>query len=595
MENLREIYYKPVGVWSGRLIFDRENRKENGAVLIEIHNAPSEFADMINAEVELGWAMEHNKELRAYVDFLTTDITFSEEAVRSSQTGRIHPTRLDGLKAVGPLESLAGARPTNSIQVVFEPGSVSVDGRKLWIDKPPVQIRGKMRCLAIFLDKVDEEEDHYVIQHYQSETGMFDGDRETIIVPGFPVNARGLHASTARKVEESPVNGYGWYLYGYVNEAGMFVVEAWEPRRALMVGKLNQIVCGIDNNFRAIYNTIWKRTRYKKGVVETFLLDPTIPNDQDEQSMISEWKIGDRFLVIHLFGGIGGDIVNEESFIGLIPGHFAFGDAYIVTDDFTNELQFRIIHRQIYAHNHGGIISGPNMWSSYCGDLERGWFGTRPISDVIVKLDTISKTYKFGDNCSFCPLDEIVRELNEMSARYRSGDGDGSALVSSAHSCVQDSSQALFAALNETYRKVNNENISQWIQSNPEDPHVEAFTKLQSLFNDIDKYLTPFGVRKDWAETAKGLRGTEKQNAVLSLVETIRTWRSVVPRRAHDRLAELFLNHGAKLWFIRTNQVGGFDPHIIPLAPAKAFDFNDNRKDPTSEGSSRGCGMFCRP
>jgi predicted Abi (CAAX) family protease len=31
-------YYKPVGVWSGRLIFNREARMDNGAVLIEIHN-----------------------------------------------------------------------------------------------------------------------------------------------------------------------------------------------------------------------------------------------------------------------------------------------------------------------------------------------------------------------------------------------------------------------------------------------------------------------------------------------------------------------------------------------------------------------------
>jgi hypothetical protein len=94
---------------------------------------------MINTEVELAWAImeeSNNTELKKYVDFLTTDITFSEAAIKSGQTGRVHPTRLNGLKAVGPLESLAGARPTNSIQVVFEPGSVSVADGKLWINKP---------------------------------------------------------------------------------------------------------------------------------------------------------------------------------------------------------------------------------------------------------------------------------------------------------------------------------------------------------------------------------------------------------------------------------------------------------------------------
>jgi predicted Abi (CAAX) family protease len=585
--------YKPVGVWSGRLIFNRDDRKANGAVLIEVHNAPAEYASMANTEVELGWAMENNHELKAYVDFLTTDITFSEEAIKSSQSGRVHPTRLDGLKAVGPLESLAGARPINSIQVVFEPGSVSVIGGKLWIDKPPVQIRGKVRCLAVFLGQVPDEEDQYIIQHYVAETGKFDGERETVVVPTFPVNNRGLHASTAREVELSPVNGYGWYLYGFFNEAGMFTVEAWEPRRALIVGNLDQIVCGVENGDKALRDMVWKGARYKKGKVETLLLDPTVTDEKDEATMIADWKAGDRFLVIHLFGGIGGDIVNEESPVGLIPGHFAFGDATIVVDDFTNELQFRIIHRQIYAHNNGGIVSGPNVWSSYCGDLERGWFGTRPISDIIVKLDTLSTTYKLGDNHSICPLDEVVRELNEMGARYCSGDGDGSALVSTAHSCVQDSNQALFAALNETNKKLKNETVSQWIQANPDNPHVVTLKKLQPLYDDIDEYLTPFGVRKDWSETAKGLRGTEKQDTISSLLETIRTWRTVVPRRAHDRLAKTFLKHGAKLWFIRTNQIGGFDPHIFPLAPAQAFDYHDNQKDPAREGTSRPRGIFC--
>lgn len=586
--------YKPVGDWSGRLIFNRDDRKENGAVVIEIHNAPDGYSHLVDKEVDLGWAIEGNEELKAYVDFLTTDITFSDEAINSSKTGRVHPTRLDGLKAVGPLESLAGARPTNSIQVVFEPGSVTVADDKLFIKKPPVQIRGKKRCLAVFIGKAPEGTDNYIVQHFNAETAQFDGDKEIVTVPSFPVNNRGLHTSTAKSVEESPVNSYGWYLYGFVNEVGNFTVEAWEPRRALMVGNLTQIICGVDKDLEALRATVWNGARYKKGTIETYLLDPTNePGQKDEKSMVADWNIGERFLVIHLFGGIGGDIVNEESFLGLIPGHFAFGDATIVKDDFTDEQQFRIIHRQIYAHNNGGIVSGANIWSSYCGDLERGWFGTRPISDIIVKIPILSTSYSFDDgNHSVCPLDELVRELNEMGARYRSGDGDGSALVSTAHSCVQDSNQALFAALNETYRKLkHDERVSEWIKANPEDPQAAALSKLHELYDDIDEYLTPFGVRKDWSETAKGLRGTESQSLILSLVETMRTWRTVIPRRAHDRLAEIFLSHGAKLWFIRTNQVGGFDPHTFPLAPARAFDFHDNRKDPTREGPTGS--LFC--
>jgi predicted Abi (CAAX) family protease len=41
----------------------------------------------------------------------------------------------------------------------------------------------------------------------------------------------------------------------------------------------------------------------------------------------------------------------------------------------------------------------------------------------------------------------------------------------------------------------------------------------------------------------------------------------MLPRWAHDEIATIFLKQGASLWFIRTNQVGGFDPDIQPKAP----------------------------
>ena len=283
--------------------------------------------------------------------------------------------------------------------------------------------------------------------------------------------------------------------------------------------------------------------------------------------------------------------MNEETPLGLIPGHFAFGNATIVVDSFTHELQFRIIHRQVYAHNHGGIISGPNMWCSFMGDLHRGWFGTRPVSEIIIQCDPISRIYDFGNDeiqKKLCPLNEMIRELNEMGARYRTGDGDGSALVSTAHSCVQDSNQAMFAALNETSRKFEtNPQVQEWKNSHPNAPQTKSLIKLENLYKDISAYLTPFGVRKDWDETAKGLKGTENQTTIITLMETIRGYGTVVPRRSHDELAKIFLKHGAKLWFIRTNQIGGHDPTIIPLAPARIFQFKDNAKRP-EDGGDRG-------
>ena len=683
--------YHPVGVWSGRLIFNREDRLENGAVWMEIHNSPverlrgrivelgydtdrSDIVDETTMKTKYNPNLYGSQEMREYIDFLTTDITFEQEAIKSVQSaGRIHPVRCNGLKNVSPLETLAGARPTNDMQVLLDADSVrvidkptpryTVDhqqlpatyelGVALRIRAPPIQVRGQQRCLVKFLGPVhssttmtttttpattttthatqsyakqgntamdteaESAEDgesssnggedsqpkqklsyfQYRIRHWNMETQAFDEDSaiETVLIPKFPVNNRGLHVATPVGIEESPLNQDGWYLYGHFESGqdGMvtdqnFIVEAWEPRQALKVEQLTNTVRGIDACKHALRNKIWKNARYQKGTVATHLLDPQTPavgsptTASNEETRSSDWKEGDDYLVIHIFGGIGGNIVNEENFLGLIPGHFAFGNATIVRDDFADELQFRIVHRQVYAHNNGGIIAGPNLWSSYCGDLERGWFGTRPISDIIIKLDCISHTYHFGEGVTpICPLHEALRELNEMGARYRSGDGDGSALVSSAHSCVQDSSQALYAALQECYRKfTENPKVRKWRKNHPNDTQEKDIRKLAALYRDLTHFLTPFGVRKDWSNSAKAIKGTEKQTVVATLVETIRSYGTVVPRRAHDKLAKIFLHHGAELRFIRTNQIGGNDKNIYPLAPARAFHYSDNRKDP---------------
>ena len=51
----------------------------------------------------------------------------------------------------------------------------------------------------------------------------------------------------------------------------------------------------------------------------------------------------------------------------------------------------------------------------------------------------------------------------------------------------------------------------------------------------------------------------------------------MLPRRAHDEMASLLLKQGARLWFIRTNQVGGwwrvYFAHKIRSKEAKLANF----------------------
>ncbi|NEP38908.1 MAG: hypothetical protein F6K35_06455, partial [Okeania sp. SIO2H7] len=44
-------------------------------------------------------------------------------------------------------------------------------------------------------------------------------------------------------------------------------------------------------------------------------------------------------------------------------------------------------------------------------------------------------------------------------------------------------------------------------------------------------------------------------------------WRSLLPRFTNDQLAMIFLQFGASLWVLRTNQVGGYDPNIEAIVP----------------------------
>jgi predicted Abi (CAAX) family protease len=41
----------------------------------------------------------------------------------------------------------------------------------------------------------------------------------------------------------------------------------------------------------------------------------------------------------------------------------------------------------------------------------------------------------------------------------------------------------------------------------------------------------------------------------------------MLPRLASDTVVKTFLDHGASVWVLRTNQIGGYDPDIEPIAP----------------------------
>jgi predicted Abi (CAAX) family protease len=109
--------------------------------------------------------------------------------------------------------------------------------------------------------------------------------------------------------------------------------------------------------------------------------------------------------------------------------------------------------------------------------------------------------------------------------------------------------------------------------------------RLSELGTAFDQILEPFGrVRDDWRRNADsalvvgtGANGGDPQTAgdpfiaSQSLKDALLSWRSLVPRSAHDQFTAEFLRAGLPLLVLRTNQIPGADPRLEPVAPTVLF------------------------
>ena len=107
-------------------------------------------------------------------------------------------------------------------------------------------------------------------------------------------------------------------------------------------------------------------------------------------------------------------------------------------------------------------------------------------------------------------------------------------------------------------------------------PRSKKIDQFTALARDLRRALAPYGViRSDWQSNAETLAGVNARGNELAtrsgLIAGIFSWRTMMPRWGQDDIALIFLNNGADLWFLRTNQVGGFDPTIEPIPPTALF------------------------
>ena len=576
-------YYRPIAPWMGRLILPaKERRQVLRGVLFEVHHAPADFQYLVGRVTILRWSDEPH--VRSYVKAVTKDVHFSAQSEYSSQQGIVHPTRINHWRLVDPLESLAGSHPYDDVMVMLqEPIVVQPEGNvpdslhqalqlnkssqgesnptyTLYISRDPVQVTGRYYGLVKFLQPVESGSDLFRVVHFNRASKQFDGAEEIVRMPQVVANRNNTYPSTSKNIDKSPLNETGWYIYGALDESGLFIVQALAPRVLLQV-KPERTIAG-----RAVKNYLkkesWDNLAAQKGKISSVLL-----GDKTIQTRNAAWHEGQRALLIHLYGGIGGKKTEPKAKSPLYFGHFAYGIAKVVREPLTDELRFEIVYHQIYTHNTDGLIAGSLHWSRYMGDRSFGWMGLRPVADTLVELDGFTGDYVTQDGWKRSPLDEVIYQLEIMAARYRIGDGTGGTFVGPANNCTQDANQALYAALRRIARAIRSHpDVEEWKQQHPEQLH--RLEQLERLGKDLKRLLLPWGTaRADWRDRAEVLGSTLEDNPVQNLIRSLLSWRTILPRLTSDEVTQAFLRQGGSAWVLRTNQVGGFDPDVEPVAP----------------------------
>jgi len=529
--------YVPVAEWSGRLVLPARAERFGG-VWFEVHLAPEAHRDLIGSTVKLGWMQEAGVRRRCLA--VTQDLHFSADAEHGFKFGGIlHPVRLNHWLQVDPLESLAGARPDDDMIVVLESPRVDRAGAVPWlrIATAPMEVTGRFRALVRFLGPDGNAGDGFRVRHFDRATGDFQGPEEIVrLPPAVRSPVYGSRPSVAEGIERSPCNTAGWHLWGALDDRGRFVVQALGPRELLRAVPQQRGEGGAESAWRWLRHEAWAKESSVPGTVVSVAC-PGAPGTK-------EWEEGDRALVLHVYGGIGGAKAEPAAASPVFFGHFSYGRADVIRDPLSGECMFEIRYQQVYTHNTDGIVAGTMHWSRYQGDRQSGWLGTRPSCDLLLR----PAGWGGGGTSSRVVWDRIEGQLEVMTARYRTGDGTGGTFVGPANHCAQDSNRALFAGLR---------------QASAESP------TLAPLVRELELALQPFGrQRADHVPEDEYLLGSTLEDEPLrNLVMGLGSWRSLLPRKASDVVARILLRHGADLWGLRTNQVGGADAEIRPIPP----------------------------
>ena len=531
----------PAAAWCGRLILPEKSSRQGGDVSIELRQVPEEFSYLKGKVVTLRLAASR------WTELATQDIEFTEATKRNQAKGNLSPERLNGWDLVSPLESLAGARLKDDMLVSLGQVTLEDNPPVLTIENEPVQVSGSEKALVRFEKKLPNG--RWRIRHWNKSSRDFTGPYETVEC---------LSAEAIDPLLDTSMNQQGYYLYAEPTHAsGNRLVKALEPRSVTSL-VADQVMLGKRRSLWYLNSENWRVESLKKGEFCKTLLDADKEekhNPIDIRAQVAEhFYPGQTYLVVHNFGGKG----EGEGIGGLTTGHMSVGTAQVVKDEFTAEPRLDIEYSQVYAHNPEGIVAGRLKWHSYMASLEssegsspRGWMYHRPISDVLVKVPELQQ------EGGFKPLDILQNRLSEMTARYRTGEGDGAAIVTAAQSCSADTAQALFAAAKDWERAVAGGLASE---------EVLNFSHL--IVSQVAPLcgLAPAA----WHRTAKALEKADPKRG--RWLPALLSPKTVLPRDHADGLVGKLLESKHTALILKTDIILS-DPAHLPAPPTTMFTF----------------------
>jgi predicted Abi (CAAX) family protease len=551
---------RPIASWTGTLVLPHPSeRRADGGVHFIVENAPTDARALVGERVWLAFDLLLpgllERATRAVVD-----VKFTDEIHAGAREGTIYPARIDGWSRVSPLESLAASHPQDDVTVALPGVRVArqQNATVLFIDRAPLAIEGSHMALVRFTSSKQALRGVVRVQHWDKAARDYTGVVEDLTAEPTGVLAQGGSPATSLvDIEHTAENGEGYLVYGRPDRKRGFVIKAIAPYAHFSTTP--SVERRGDDARLFLARESWQNLDdHPHGAWRVRLL----PDDR----ALPDWQVGERALLVHIFGSTGGARGEPLKWRILSAGHFAFGLATVVVDPFTDEKRFDIVYNQLYGGNPEGILAGRTSWAAYMGSLARGVMFRRPVSDLLLRHPSFSRPLALpgGD---FDPLDELHAELDVMAARWRTGDGVGGVVIDPATNCVQDASAAVFIAFRRFEREIKD--APNVIALDDKDPTRQRVVALGALLHRVEERLVPMGGwRSDWKKAARLSVVTDREaSAPLTWARAAVTMRTMLPRAAHDALGEIALDEGAEVWALRSNLLGGSIAGIRPVQP----------------------------